>query len=84
LRSIYAAGAVELVWTANSETDLTGYNVYRLENQTPLRLNKQFVRTPIFRDTTAPPGETLTYYVTAVDLSGNESKASEKEVVETK
>jgi len=26
----------------------------------------------------------LTYYVTAVDLSGNESKPSEKEEVETK
>jgi hypothetical protein len=47
-------------------------------------VNKQLLRTPIFRDPTAKPGETLTYYVTAVDLSGNESKASKKEEVETK
>jgi predicted phage tail protein len=84
LQSIYAAGAVELVWTANTEADLAGYNVYRLDHQTAQRVNKELVRTPIFRDTTAAPGETLTYYVTAVDLSGNESKASPKEEVETK
>ena len=84
LQSIYSAGAVELVWTANTEADLAGYNVYRLENQTPQRVNKELVRTPIFRDTTAAPGKTLTYYVTAVDLSGNESKASRQEEVETK
>jgi hypothetical protein len=84
LQSIYSAGAVELVWTANTESDLAGYNVYRLEDQTPERVNKELLRTPIFRDTTAPPGKIVTYYVTAVDLSGNVSKPSEKETVETK
>ena len=84
MSSIYAAGAVELVWTANTEADLAGYNVYRLEDHTPLRVNKELVRTPIFRDATAPAGKTLIYYVTAVDLSGNESKASKQEEVETK
>ena len=84
LSSIYSGGAVELVWTANTEADLAGYNVYRLENQTARRVNKELVRTPIFRDTSAEPGKTLTYYVTAVDLSGNESKPSKHEDVETK
>ena len=84
LQSIYSAGAVELAWTANTEADLAGYNVYRLDNQTAQRVNKELVRTPIFRDTTAAPGKTLTYYVTAVDNAGNESKASPKEEVETK
>jgi hypothetical protein len=84
LSTIYSAGAVELVWTANTETDLAGYNVYRLDAQTALKVNKELLRTPIFRDTTAPPGRTLTYYVTAVDLAGNESQGSKKEEVETK
>ena len=84
LSSIYSAGAVELVWTANPEADLAGYNVYRLDNQTAQRVNKDLLRAPIFRDTTAAPGKTLIYYVTAVDLSGNQSKASNKEEVETK
>lgn len=82
LSSIYSAGAVELVWSANSEPDLAGYNVYRLDNRVPRRLNKDLVRTPIFRDATAPPGATLVYYVTAVDLTGNESKPSKNEQVE--
>jgi fibronectin type 3 domain-containing protein len=63
---------------------LAGYNVYRQENGAAQRLNKELLRTPIFRDITAPEGKALTYYVTAVDLSGNESKASKKEEVETK
>lgn len=84
LSPIYSAGAVELVWTANTESDLAGYNVYRLDNQTAQRVNKELLHTPIFRDTTAPQGRTLTYYVTAVDLSGNESKASTKAEVDTK
>ena len=84
LSSIYSAGAVELVWTANTESDLAGYNVYRLDDQTAQRVNKELVRTPIFRDVAATAGKTLTYYVTAVDLSGNESKASKHEDVETK
>ena len=84
LKGIYAAGGVELVWTANTESDLAGYHVYRLGNQPPQRLDKDLLRTPIFRDANAEPGKTLTYYVTAVDLAGNESKPSAKVEVETK
>jgi hypothetical protein len=83
LTGIYAAGSVELLWTANSESDLAGYKVYRLDHPAPLRLNQDLLRTPIFRDTHAEPGKTLTYYVTAVDLAGNESKPSEEVAVET-
>jgi hypothetical protein len=82
--AIYAAGAVELLWNANTETDLAGYAVYRIDGQTTERLNKELLRTPILRDTAAPPGKTLVYYVTAIDLSGNESQASHHVEVETK
>lgn len=84
LTGIYAAGGVELVWTANLESDLAGYNVYRLENPPPQRLNGQLLRTPVFRDTNAEPGKTLRYYVTAIDLTGNESQPSESVEVETR
>ena len=84
LSGTYSAGAVELVWTANTEADLAGYNVYRLDNQTAQRVNTKLLPSPVFRDTSAAPGKTLIYYVTAVDLSGNESKPSKKEEVETK
>jgi len=84
LSSIYTAGGAELVWTANSEADLAGYNVYRLDNQTAQRVNKELVKTPIFRDAGAQSGAPLIYYVTAVDVAGNESAPSKQEVVDTK
>lgn len=84
LEGLYSAGAVELVWTANTETDLAGYNVYRLDGQPARKLNKEPVRTPQFRDSSAEPGKAYTYYVTALDQSGNESLPSPKTEVETK
>jgi hypothetical protein len=85
LTALYTAGAVELVWTANSEKDLAGYYVYRRENgEQPRKLNKELLPTPILRDASVPPGHIYFYQVTAVDLSNNESQASEEVGVETR
>ena len=85
LTALYAAGAVELVWSANSEKDLAGYYVYRRENgEQPKKLNKELLRTPLLRDVSVQPGRTYFYRVTAVDLSNNESQASEEVEVETR
>lgn len=84
LSAIYAAEAVELVWTANAEPDLAGYNVYRREEGSPAqRLNPETLRTPIFRDTAVKAGHKYLYYVTALDLTNNESAPSEEVPVET-
>jgi hypothetical protein len=83
LTALYTAGAVDLVWTANSEKDLAGYYVYRHEKgEQPMRLNKELLRTPILRDAGVHPGHTYFYWVTAVDLSNNESQPSEEVSVE--
>jgi hypothetical protein len=69
---------LELSWGISPETDLAGYNVYRSEQanvQAP-RLNPELLLTPAFQDTSAAPGRTYFYRVTAVDRSGNESDAS--------
>jgi hypothetical protein len=85
LTALYTVGAVELVWTANSERDLAGYYVYRHEKgEQPGRLNKESLRTPILRDASVQPGHLYFYQVTAVDLSNNESQPSEEVAVETK
>jgi fibronectin type 3 domain-containing protein len=84
LEGLYSAGAVELVWTANTESDLAGYNVYRLDGQPAQRLNKELVPTPEFRDSSVAAARIYLYYVTAVDQSGNESKPSQKAEIETK
>ena len=84
LTALYTAGAVELVWTANSEKDLAGYYVYRRENgEQPKKLNKELLRTPILRDVSVQPGHIYFYQVTAVDLSDNESQPCEEISIET-
>ena len=84
LTALYTTGAVELVWTANTEKDLAGYYVYRRENGgRSERLNKDLLRTPILRDASVEQGRVYIYQVTAVDLSKNESPPSEEVSVET-
>jgi len=84
LTAVYSAGAVELVWTANTESDLAGYIVYRRQDgEPPARMNKELLPTPIFRDATVQSGRKYLYYLTAVDLAGNESKPSPEVAVET-
>ena len=84
LTAVNAAGAVDLLWNASSAGDLAGYNVYRSAEGGPFeRINKQRVPTPIFHDASVAPGHHYEYAVTAVDLSGNESKRSEPASVAT-
>jgi hypothetical protein len=82
--AIYTAGAVEIVWTPSPEPDLAGYNVLRRESgPTEVKVNKELIRTPVFRDRTAQAGKTYFYRVTAVDFAGNESAFSAEARVET-
>ncbi|MCL5671428.1 MAG: hypothetical protein M1423_09080 [Acidobacteria bacterium] len=84
LTALYTAGAVDLLWNANTDSDLAGYNVYRkIEGGSYARVNKQLLSTPIFHDTSAAPGQIYQYAVTAVDLSGNESAKSQPVNVST-
>jgi hypothetical protein len=79
-----AAGAIDLSWSPNSESDFAGYRMYRRDAHTSLpaqRIASLNVETS-FRDTGVEGGHTYAYSVSAVDQSGNESKAS-PEVDET-
>jgi hypothetical protein len=68
---------IDLSWTANTEPDLAGYNVYRhTENEAPVKLNSELIKLPAFRDTNVKPGTKYFYSVSAVDLRGNESGKS--------
>ena len=70
---------IDITWTANSEPDLAGYNVYRhRENEQPVKINSDLVKTPRFADLNVQPGMQYFYSVTAVDLRGNESGKSEE------
>jgi hypothetical protein len=73
-----AAGAIDLSWMADSDSDLVAYYVYRRDVQTGIpaqRIASVNLETS-FRDTTVQPEHTYAYSVSAVDQSGNESKQS--------
>ncbi|HTB98971.1 MAG TPA: fibronectin type III domain-containing protein [Terracidiphilus sp.] len=70
--------AIDLSWLPDTEPDLAGYVVYRREGDgTWQRISPAApVVGPAFHDTTAQPGHTYVYAVSAVDQSGHESARS--------
>ena len=81
------APEVDLSWSANTESDLAQYRVYRLDvtaNQPMHRIAPETdsasaadaIVAPAYRDVHVHAGQTYTYAVTAVDTSGNESPRS--------
>ncbi len=71
LKAIERPGAVELRWKRNTESDLLGYRVYR--NGKPLKMPLRGA--PFWVDLSVKPGVANTYAISAVDLSGNESRS---------
>ena len=70
---------IDLSWAPNTESDLAGYNIYRREGAgAAVKLNKDLMKSPSFRDTQVQAGHTYTYSVSAVDLRNNESAKSEE------
>ena len=83
VEAVYSASGpnsfIDITWTANTEPDLAGYNVYRhTGNEQPVKINSELVKTPRFADPGVQPGMKYFYSVTAVDLRGNESGKSEE------
>ena len=73
------SGSIALAWTANTEADLRGYNVYRSTSSPVAQgapLNVAPLTTTGFIDNSVSAGTTYYYVVTAVDLSGNSSPPS--------
>jgi len=64
---------VVLNWRPVVVYDFAGYNVYRSQGSMPQKLIANLLTLPIFVDQTAPIGEKVSYTLTAVDLTGNES-----------
>lgn len=78
LSAVGGNGFVELAWSANLETDLSGYNVYRSDSSegTFVQLNPSLVNTSAFTDNTVSDATTYFYKITAMDNSTNESEFS--------
>jgi hypothetical protein len=71
--------AIDLVWAPVADLDLAGYNVYRHEaGGVAVKLNRDPVKTPAYRDGNVAAGKSYLYAVSAVDVRGNESARSEE------
>lgn len=73
-----APAYLDLSWSISAENDISGYNIYRAEQEgaSGQKQNPDLLRTPAFRDMNIVPGHRYFYTVTAVDRVGNESPAS--------
>jgi hypothetical protein len=70
---------IDLVWAANDESDLAGYNVYgHTAGSQPAKVNIDLIKAPAFRDSDVHAGGSYSYSVTAIDVRGNESAHSEE------
>jgi len=61
--------SVDLIWNANTESDLAGYNIYR----DGTLVNGALITTTRFQDTGLKKKTTYSYTATAVDIEGHES-----------
>ena len=80
LATVGGPAKVDLTWTANTEPDWAGYNVYRSETS-PVTMDSPIngvtlVSTASYTDASVSIGTPYFYAVTAVDDSGNESALS--------
>jgi hypothetical protein len=81
VKYILGGKTIELTWTRNTEADLKGYRVYRAFENNAFEHITEVQESTSYSDRNIEPGKTYRYAVTAVDLSGNESKLSEPMVV---
>jgi hypothetical protein len=77
LMAVAVEDAVQLIWDANTESDLAGYVVYRRLTGGNFERVATLVTVNRFLDETAPSGTPLQYAVSALDNADNESPYSE-------
>lgn len=73
--------AVSLAWAPSPDADVLGYTVYRIGNGDAAKLNSQPIKETTYVDPTPGEQRYVSYYVTAVDNSGNESESSREAVI---
>ena len=80
LAAIAGTGSINLIWDANTETDIAGYLVLRAEapGDTLQPVTKEPIAAATYRDETVRPGVRYVYAVVAVDRAGNRSGESNR------
>jgi hypothetical protein len=78
LKATINTGGISLYWNTNMETDLAGYNLYRLVGTEWVKFNTELFDGTIYNVTGLSTSKSYTFRVTAVDRVGNESEMSEQ------
>ena len=80
LAAIAGSGSINLIWDANTESDIAGYLVLRADapSDTLQPVTKEPVASAPYRDETVRPGARYVYSVVAVDRAGNRSPESNR------
>jgi len=68
-------------WIENIEPDVAGYNIYLIRGNEVVKLNTEPVKGKHFVDTQVHHERYISYYVTCVDTSGNESEPSRESII---
>ena len=78
LAAVSGAGAINLIWDANTDADLGGYLVLRgaAPGDTLQPLTPQPIRETRYRDTTVQPGTRYVYVVVAVDRAAPPNRSA--------
>jgi fibronectin type 3 domain-containing protein len=76
IKGLKEKSSVVLSWAENKEKDLAGYNVYRSVHGKTTKMNRQPLTSPRFIDDKTDDERFISYSVTAVDQTGNESDRS--------
>jgi hypothetical protein len=84
LAAVASEGAVQLIWDANTDSDLAGYLVLRAEapDETLQPLTAAPIRETVFRDDTIKPGARYVYAIVAVDSASQPNRSAPSDRVE--
>ncbi len=81
VRGVKKGNLVSVTWKENSEKDFAGYNIYRVTGETKEKINSMLLKENSFLDQKVPNERFVSYYITAVDVAGNESEPSQESIV---
>jgi hypothetical protein len=81
VRAMKKGNLVSVAWKENTEKDFAGYNIYRVISGTREKVNKDLVKENSFVDQKIPTARFISYYITALDVAGNESEPSRESIV---
>src|SRR6185295_2338985 len=73
LTAVAGVNTIELAWERNTESDFTGYHIYRSVDDGAFERVAGPIAAPTYSDRAVKPGKKYAYAITAIDNASNES-----------